>query len=251
MSWPRVDLLGVRVDDLSLEELLDSFDRVIQSGSKAVFANVNIHAFNLAYRLEWFRSFINRCRLVYCDGEGVRLGAWLAGSRLRYRHTPADWLPDLCGRAETAGHSMYLLGSRAGVAEQAAERLLAAYPQLRIVGTHHGYFDRARGSRDNAEILAQISQVSPDILFVAMGMPLQEAWIEDHLEQLEARVIVPVGALLDYTSGQLTRPPRVLRENGFEWLGRLLIEPGRLWKRYLLGNPLFIARVLRHRLRGG
>lgn len=247
MSWPVVHVLGVRVDDLPLESLLISFDEVIQAQRSAVFAYVNIYAINLASGLPWFRQFLNDCELAYCDGAGVQLGARIGGGRIRYRLSPADWFRALCERAQERGYSMYFLGSRPGVAELAAKEVRRGMPGLAIVGMHHGYFDQAKGSADNRRLVQSINELDPEILVVAMGMPLQEAWIHDHLSDLSVRVILPVGALLDYVSGRLRRPPAWMSRNGLEWLGRLLIEPRRLWRRYLIGNPLFLWRVLRQR----
>lgn len=241
-------MLGVRVDDVPLETLLSSFDEAIQARRRAVFAYVNVYAINLAYSLPWFRRFLDDSKLAYCDGAGVRLGAWLAGNRIRYRHSPADWFRALCERAQTHGYSMYFLGSREGVAKLAANDLRQGLPGLKIVGTQHGYFDHTMGSDDSGRLVQSINEVKPDILVVAMGMPLQEAWIRDHLRDLNVRVILPVGALLDYVSGRLRRPPAWMTRNGLEWLGRLMLEPRRLWRRYLIGNPLFLWRVLRQRI---
>jgi len=247
LSWPVVHVLGVRVDDLPLETLLSSFDEVIQARRSAVFAYVNIYAINLASALPWFRQFLNDCELGYCDGAGVQLGAWIGGERIRYRHSPADWFWALCERALERGYSMYFLGSRPGVAELAAKEVRRGLPGLAVSGMHHGYFDQAKGSDDNRRLIQSINELNPDILVVAMGMPLQEAWIRDHLRDLSVRVVLPVGALLDYVSGRLRRPPAWMTRNGLEWLGRLILEPMRLWRRYLIGNPLFIWRVMRRR----
>ena len=91
--------------------------------------------------------------------------------------------------------------------------------------------------------------MGPDILIVGFGMPLQERWLMQNWENLDARVALTGGAVFDYVSGEVRRGPRVLTDNGFEWLARFLIEPGRLWRRYLVGNPLFLWRVLQQRLR--
>lgn len=175
------------------------------------------------------------------------MGARLSGTRIYYRHSTSDWFPMLCERAQARSYSMYFLGSEQGVAEQAAANLSQSFPKLEIVGTHHGYFEHTKGSEDDDRVVQSINNAAPDILLVAMSMPLQEAWIHDHLPELNARVILPVGALLDYISGRLRRPPAWMSKHGFEWLGRLIIEPRRLWRRYLIGNPLFLWRILKQR----
>jgi N-acetylglucosaminyldiphosphoundecaprenol N-acetyl-beta-D-mannosaminyltransferase len=162
--------------------------------------------------------------------------------------TWADFAWDLAAYAETRDLSLFLLGARPGVAERAAAKLKQRFPDLHIAGTHHGYFDKALGSPQNEVVVDQINAANPDILIVGFGMPLQERWLMENWERLEASVALTGGAVFDYVSGELRRAPRWMTDHGLEWLGRLIIEPRRLWKRYLIGNPLFILRVLRQRM---
>jgi len=119
---------------------------------------------------------------------------------------------------------------------------------LRIVGTYHGYFDKTPGSPGNEAVIQAINAVKPNILIVGFGMPLQERWLMENWDRVEASVALTGGAVFDYVSGDLRRPPCWMTSHGLEWLGRLLIEPRRLWQRYLIGNPLFLWRVLKQRL---
>lgn len=176
------------------------------------------------------------------------LGARLLGYHIPERITYADWIWQLAAYAAEQGFSLFFLGGRAGVAARAAARLQEDFAALKVAGTHHGYFDKQPGSRENLDVIEVINTSRPDILVVAFGMPLQEAWLRDNWAQVNARVALTGGAVFDYVSGELQRAPSWLNDHGMEWLGRLLIEPGRLWRRYLLGNPLFLARVLRQRL---
>jgi N-acetylglucosaminyldiphosphoundecaprenol N-acetyl-beta-D-mannosaminyltransferase len=162
--------------------------------------------------------------------------------------TWADFAWQLTEFAEPRGFTFFFLGARPGVADKAAANLKARYPDLRIVGTHHGYFDKTPGSVENEAVIEQINAVKPNILIVGFGMPLQERWLMENWDRIDANVALTGGAVFDYVSGELQRAPRWMTDNGLEWLGRLLIEPRRLWKRYLIGNPLFIWRVLKQRL---
>jgi N-acetylglucosaminyldiphosphoundecaprenol N-acetyl-beta-D-mannosaminyltransferase len=134
------------------------------------------------------------------------------------------------------------------VAKKAAARLKERYPNLKIAGIHHGYFDRTPGNPENEAVLREINAAKPDVLLVGFGMPLQERWLMQNWDKVDARVALTGGAVFDYVSGELKRGPRILTDNGFEWLARLLIEPQRLWRRYVVGNPLFLLRVLKQRL---
>lgn len=246
----RVEILGVGVDPLEVGELHRRLARAVRREEHALFLNVNAHALNLLYEDEELRSFFGRAQVVFCDGAGVMLAARLLGRRIPERITYADWIWRLASLAAAEGFTLYFLGGRPGVADEAARNLRRLNPGLEVRGTHHGYFDHRAGSPQNEAVIKQINTASPDILLVGMGMPLQERWLMENWERIDARVALTGGAVFDYASGRLRRGPRLLTDNGLEWLARLFIEPRRLWRRYLIGNPLFLWRVLRQRSRG-
>jgi N-acetylglucosaminyldiphosphoundecaprenol N-acetyl-beta-D-mannosaminyltransferase len=237
-------ILGVRVDQITVPELVQFIVASVQNGQKAVIPYVNVHAVNLAQDFPWFKDFINRSQRVFCDGFGVKWAAsFLYGIDLQ-RITPPDWfgrLAEVCAEQEI---SMFFLGTRQDVIEKAASILEEKYPQLKIVGVHHGFFNKEPLSAENREVVARINSLHPNILVVGFGMPAQEKWIFDNWDQLQVDVVITVGAFFDYLAGAVVRAPHWMTDHGLEWLGRLAIEPGRLWRRYILGNPLFIGRVI-------
>ena len=243
-----INLLGVRIHTISLNNLLSFVAHTIFEGRRAIIANVNVHAMNLACDLPWFRAFLNSADIVFCDGAGVIMGARILGYPGSQRITYADWMWQLAQFAESRGFTFFFLGARPGVADKAAARLKERFPDLRIVGTHHGYFDKTPGSLENEAVIQKINAARPNILIIGFGMPLQERWLMENWDRIEANVALTGGAVFDYVSGELRRPPRWMTDHGLEWLGRLIIEPRRLWKRYLIGNPLFLWRVLKQRL---
>jgi N-acetylglucosaminyldiphosphoundecaprenol N-acetyl-beta-D-mannosaminyltransferase len=241
-------VLGVGVDPVTVEELQEEVGRLIRAGERGLVLNANAHCLNLCYEDPRLRAFLNGADVVFCDGAGVMLAARLLGGRIPERVTYADWAWRLAAFAEAQGFSMYLLGARPGVAREAARRLKARYPDLEIVGVRHGFFDHSAGSPGNEAVVREINDARPDILLVGLGMPLQEYWLMENRDGLNVGAALTGGAVFDYVSGRLRRGPRVLTESGFEWLARLLVEPRRLWRRYLIGNPLFLLRVLGQRL---
>jgi N-acetylglucosaminyldiphosphoundecaprenol N-acetyl-beta-D-mannosaminyltransferase len=250
MSVAVTNLLGIRFNAYEKEQFLQTLAKRLNRNEKTIVLSGNVHAFNLAYEQPWLHDFFNQADLIRLDGAGVRLGARLLGQALPARMTWADFIWDLAAFAAPRGYRLFFLGGRSGVAQAAAARLLARYPSLPIVGVHHGFFNKTAGHPENEAVLNHIAAARPDMLLVGMGMPLQERWLQANQDRLEATVIMTAGALFDYLSGRLQRPPLLFREHGLEWLGRLLIEPRRLWRRYLLGNPLFLWRVIQQRLAG-
>ena len=236
------------MDPVTVEELQTEIRRLVRSGERGLVLNVNVHCLNLCYDDPALREFFNGADVVFCDGAGVMLAARMLGGHIPARITYADWAWRLAAFAEAEGLSLFLLGARPCVAEEAARRLRARHPALDISGVRHGYFDHAAGSPENEAVLEEIQAATPDILLVGLGMPLQEIWLMENRHRIEAGVALTGGAVFDYVSGELRRGPRFLTENGLEWLARLFIEPRRLWRRYLLGNPLFLLRVLGQRL---
>lgn len=169
------------------------------------------------------------------------------GYRLPERVTYADWIWELASVAESRGWTIFFLGAKEGVAEKAAEKLTDRHPDLKIVGCHHGYFDKRPNSAENLSVLERINSGEPNILVVGFGMPRQEQWLSENWKNIDANVAMTGGAVFDYASGELKRGPDWMTQRGLEWFARLIIEPYRLWRRYLIGNPLFIWRVLKSR----
>jgi N-acetylglucosaminyldiphosphoundecaprenol N-acetyl-beta-D-mannosaminyltransferase len=203
---------------------------------------VNAHVLNQSRERPALRRALETADLVYCDGYGVRLAAQALDAEVPHRMTGADWVWGLAALCEAADQSIYLLGSEPGVAAQAARRLHRWYPRLRIAGTHHGYFEP--GSAHDERVIEDINARRPDIVLVGMGTPKQELWVEHNAGSVDASVLWTVGALFDVVSGRVPRAPAWLADNGLEWIFRLAIEPQRMWRRYLLGNPVFVSRVM-------
>jgi N-acetylglucosaminyldiphosphoundecaprenol N-acetyl-beta-D-mannosaminyltransferase len=243
-----VNILGVEVDDISLNQVVESILLAARRKDRIVAAYVNIHAINLANDYPDFKEFLNSAEIVFCDGFGVSLAAMILYGRRIERFTPPDWLPKLAKGAAKDNLSFFLLGGRPGIAEKGAARLVSGALGLRLAGTFHGYFNKSRTSEENLQVLETIRRAGPDILLVGFGMPAQERWIRENWEALNVGAVMPVGAAFDYLAGEVKRAPAWMTNSGFEWLGRLLIEPGRLWKRYIIGNPLFFWRIFRQKI---
>lgn len=245
----NVDVLGVGVAPIDESQLLSAVREALERRRGSLFAYVNVNAINLAGELPWFRDLLNEAECAYCDGEGVRFGAGLLGRNIPARIALTYFFWDICAEAERKGYSVYLLGSHDHILTEAVARIHERFPRLRIAGTHHGYFEKS--GRPSEEVVAAVNAAAPDLLFVGFGMPLQEEWIRRYRQSLNAGAIFPCGSMIDYASGMKSIAPMWMRKNGMEWVYRLFQEPGRLWKRYLVGNPFFISRIIGQRLREG
>lgn len=242
-----IKLLDIPIDSIQPEDLPEVVSKLLATKQKSIIACVNIKAMNLAYSSPSMRNYYCNASINYCDGAGVVLGAKLAGKHLPGRMTAASFIFDLCTKWQDDGVSVYFLGGAPGIAEQAKSVLERKYPRLKIAGTHHGYFNKH--GKENDDVIMQINSSKPDILFIGFGTPIQEKWVTTNFDQLDVPILWPIGALVDYLSGKVPRSPQWMQDHGLEWLFRFIVEPHRLFTRYIIGNPLFILRVLLHRFK--
>jgi len=243
------ELFGVTLETDPPAELLRRVLSLSEGGGRHRVSYVNAHVLNQSFSNPTLRRALQGSDLVYCDGYGVRLAAKLIGRPVPFRMTGADWIWGVASLCQASGRSIYLLGSDPGSSSDAAAALKRSYPRLEVLGTHHGYFEP--GSPHSERVLEHISEHRPDILLVGMGTPQQELWVDRYFDRIEARVIWTVGALFDYLAGRTPRAPHWLSDNGLEWIFRLAVEPRRMWRRYLLGNPAFLYRVWQERRANG
>ncbi|MGF1551338.1 MAG: WecB/TagA/CpsF family glycosyltransferase [Paracoccaceae bacterium] len=236
---PTLDLFGLDLVDAAMPDALAA---LFAPGGRRTAAFVNAHCVNVAARDEDYARTLLAADLLLPDGAGIALAARMTGRRLAANLNGTDLFAPLCREAARRGLSIYFLGAAPGVAGAAARRAAEEAPGLVVAGAEHGYF---RADEEEA-VLARINASGADILLVALGVPLQETWIARHRERLSARLAIGVGAQFDFWSGRVARAPARLRRSGFEWAYRLALEPRRLFARYVLGNPLFVARALKH-----
>ena len=206
------------------------------------FAFANANTVNIACSNPQFKDVLNRMHAVFGDGVGIRIASMVSRTSVLDNVNGTDMLPYLCQLCREKEYSIYLLGAKPGVAVRMRENLEAEFPGLRIAGVRDGYFDR---STENSSVIAEINESGAEILLVAMGVPEQELWLEQNYDALKCPVRIAVGGLFDFYSGDIPRAPLWVRRMSVEWLYRLYQEPARLWTRYIIGNPLFLARVCR------
>lgn len=238
-DFPKLSLLGVDFHNIRMSQALALITDAIKAGTQKQVFFINADCLNKAVSDKTYCQILNRADYVLPDGAGVKLGCQIMGKTVVENVNGTDMLPLLCGLAVQQHFSLYLLGAKPGVALKTKQALEAQYPGLHIAGEQHGYFTPAETPR----IIGAINASPADVLLVAFGSPAQEKWIQAHASTLLPSVLIGVGGLFDFYSGNMPRAPQWLRKRGLEWTYRLYQEPQRMFKRYIIGNPLFVYRV--------
>ena len=240
---PRANILGVGVSAINMTMALEVIEGWIARREPHYVCVTGVHGVMESQRDENLRRIHNQAGLVTPDGMPL---VWL--SRLKgFRHVDRVYGPDLmlalCERSVTRGCRHFLYGGAKGVPEQLAAVLQQRFPGLCVVGTYSPPF-RPLTPEEDRKVVRMINEANPDIVWVGLSTPKQERWMAAHVGRLIAPVLIGVGAAFDFHTGRKPQAPRWMQRSGLEWLFRLLTEPRRLWRRYLVNNPLFVTLVL-------
>jgi len=241
----EVEILGVRVHDVTMPEALTVIELMVQSGRQHHIVTVNPEFIMIAQQSNLFRETLNKAALSLPDGIGVVWASRFAGSPIAERVTGVDTVMQIAALAGRLGLRLFLLGAKTGVAERVADLLQKQQPGLIVAGTYAG----SPSPSEEEEICDRIQVAAPHILFVAYGAPQQDLWIRRNLPRLGVPVSMGVGGTFDFIAGVAVRAPRWMQEHGLEWLHRLMREPRRY--RRMLVLPRFAFEVVRFQLKNG
>lgn len=242
---PVREIIGIGVSDFTRNQAFRELNEAFAERFFTPVAFLNAHSANVAITNAAHAQALERFT-VLADGLGVDMAARvLHGRPFRANLNGTDFVPDLLRQAEFP-LKVGLLGARPEVADNAVDafRRIDARHDYRLI--HHGFFD----ADEQSAFLAELKEWRPDVLLVALGVPKQEIWIAENLTRDHCTVPMAVGALFDFVTGTVPRAPERLRSARVEWMFRLWQEPGRLWRRYLVGSPVFLLRVMARRARG-
>lgn len=238
-------ILDVHVLTKTASRAVEHIDECVSKGSSTIVAFANAHALNVASKNSYYRQILKTC-LVLNDGVGINTASKiLYGSGFPQNLNGSDFIPGYF-KATRHSYRIFLLGAHPAVVERAAQRLQELCPQHMVVGARHGYFD----SGANQLVVEEIRASKADVILVGMGIPLQEKWLVENLPHTCCRLGFGVGALFDFLAGKFPRAPGWLRYIQMEWIYRFALEPRRLFRRYAVGNPAFLMRVLAQWLSG-
>ena len=241
MNNPRQPILGVNINLTNLDNTLNKCSQFIGEKDKAYICLAPAHSVMDCYYDEEVRLSFNNSSLTVPDGMGVVWILKLKGNQSVGRVYGPDLLLNLCEMSIQAGWKHYFYGSTKRILHDLEMNLVKKFPGLRISGTHSPPFTTGKLIEDQ-EIIDQINGAAPDIIWVGLGSPKQDIWMAENRDRLNASILIGVGAAFDFISGNTKQAPRWIQRSGFEWLFRLMSEPGRLWKRYV-HYPLFVLLV--------
>lgn len=238
----KLDIMGLQFDNVTMDEASARAEQIL-AGKKTCYAvtpNAEI-AYEALYD-ETLRALINGADLVLPDGAGVVLASKLLKTPLKQKVAGVDFADRLLSILEKTGGGLFLLGSKPGVAELAAQKMTEKHPKLYICGMNDGYF------KDEAPVIEKINAAKPDVLFVCLGAPKQELWMAKMSGKLPVGLMVGLGGSLDVFAGTVKRAPEAWQKLDLEWLYRLLKEPRRIGR--MMKLPLFVIEAAGERLRG-
>ena len=235
-----MDILGVRVDEVNMEEALTKAKSFFKTDTCDTIFTPNPEFIMTADKDKEFKKILNSSSLNIPDGNGIVWASKKIGKPLNERVAGYDFMHKLFDYGKDNNISFYFLGARPGVAEKARDKAVQMYPGLKIVGTCDGYFAK----EDEEKIVKDISELTPDVLLVALGSPKQEKFINDHKDKINSKIAIGVGGCFDVLSGEIKRAPKIFIKLKLEWLYRGLTDIKRLKR--LKAIPLFMLKVKKH-----
>lgn len=239
----RFDVLGVELNAVDLATSIQTTQRWIELDEPQYICFCNVHTIISCQNDPTYKKVIHGAGLVVPDGMPlVWIGRQRGFHQIERVYGP-DFLLKMCQISQDFGYRHFFYGGAPGIAEVLSKKLQHRFPRLQVVGTHSPPY-RSFTREEDENVARLINYVSPNIIWVGLGSPKQDYWAFNHVGRLNHAVILPVGAAFDFLSGRIPQAPQWMRKSGLEWLFRLASEPKRLWKRYLIENPLFVLMLI-------
>lgn len=239
----ELTILDIPIHNVTMSEAVIRIGQFLDDGRPRQVCFINADGANIAYHNTAYRKTLQQAALSLADGIGLKLAGKLLGRDIKQNVNGTDLFPRLCEALAQSGHGVFLLGARPGVVDAVQNWMLEHFPGICVSGAQHGYFT----PEEEPRIIDDIARSGAALLLVAFGAPRQDMWISEHLSQTGVSVAMGVGGLFDFYSGRMPRAPLWMREMGVEWVFRLYREPRRMWKRYGIGNGLFLYRVIKEK----
>lgn len=243
MLPPKINILDINISRVDKITLFKTIVQAAKRDERIMAHYINVHSVNLAFSSNTFKKRLNNADVLYADGLPIVTVSKLLKRKLPERVTLTNSFYEILQMLKDDALPCFLLGGQKSVIETVAKNIKDKIGESVLAGFYCGYFD------DEKRVLDKINSSSAKILFVGMGSPYQEEWVHKYKDKIYVPIIWTVGGLYDFYGGQTKIAPVRIQKIGLEWLWRLFQEPTRLWKRYLIGNPLFVYRLLKHLLK--
>lgn len=236
----KVRILGIDVDNIDVDEAGQITKELIENSNKTckVIVAPNTEFIMMAQKDEEFYNILREADLATPDSVGVMIGSKLQKKPLKQRIPGQMYFRKVLEVGEKEGWTFYLLGGKGDVPALAAENVKKIYPNLKIVGYHEGFFEKD----SEEDVIAEINKLQPNVLFVAMGAPIQEKWIAKHKDELKVDVAAGQGGTFDYEAGKIKRAPVIFQKLGIEWFWRLILQPSRIFRMIVL--PIYLMKII-------
>lgn len=249
MTTKQINFLGLRIDNLTGEEIILAIEEMIEVKKPVQIVGVNVDQVLHTKKHAISNRIFKDAALVFTDGKPIVLMSKLLGTPIKERTTGPDLMEDLCRIAAQKRYSIFLLGAGPGVSDKAAEVLKAKYKGLSVAGTYSPPFGFQKNEMELNKINAMLKDSKADMLFVGMGSPKQDIFIYENKNKYQIPVSFSMGAAIDFIAGNVKRAPRWMIKCGLEWFYRVIQDPKRLWKRYFINDmaiiPLFFHYLLK------
>jgi N-acetylglucosaminyldiphosphoundecaprenol N-acetyl-beta-D-mannosaminyltransferase len=239
---PRTNVLGVGVNAINMEQALSLFDSWLSNGVRGYVCVTGVHGVMEAQKDRNFRSILNNSLLTTPDGAPTVWVGKLQGYKAMGRVFGPDLMNEVCRLSAQKGYTHFFYGGRPGVAERLKAVMTAKFPPLRVVGTYTPPFGPL-SHQEEVRLCELVSETKPDVLWVGLSTPKQERFMAQYSDKIQSKIMVGVGAAFDIHTGFIKDAPGWIKKLGMQWLHRLLQDPSRLWKRYLVNNPQFMWKI--------
>lgn len=243
----KIKLLNTYVDNLTMEEAIDKIEKLIAGKKKSYVVAVNVDVIMKIEQEAKLKHITDSADVVLVDGMPLVWISKLHKKPIVEKISGSDLVPKLCALAAQKGYSIFMIGGKDGIAEQAKRKLEEKYRGIQIVGTYAPPLGFEKNQKELDKINGLISAKKPDLLVACFGCPKQEKWIYDNYGKYDAKVSICAGATVDFLAGNLKRCPKWMADHGLEWLYRFIHEPKRLFKRYFIDDVKILKLVWKYR----
>lgn len=243
----KVNILGVQVSNITNEHLLESFSECIKQKQKTQVCITPVNSLLAAIKDPQVLSIYNASEYVLCDGTPIKWAAGFLNTPIVERITGLDLLPNVVKLCAQKDFTIFLLGASPGVAEKLREKMVALYPNCKVVGIYVPPYMKVFSEEENLKMIAAINAVAPDVLLVSLTAPKQDIWIAENLHRVNASIQIGIGGAFEVMAGLAKRAPKWMHAAGLEWFYRFIQEPKRLFRRYFIEAPLFIPLIIKQK----